>query len=146
MPEDDPKHVLGDVIGPTDPLERALVEKIEIAEEFARRARALLELIHTGDGSPDTAKLSTNPQRYGGIDPYNATVFLLRKRNRALTEREIVADLLAGNVMTGSKKQTSKDKAENIKRSLKANVNNGKLKLLNERFGFPDWPEEMFTG
>jgi hypothetical protein len=143
--EDDPKHLLGDVIGPTDQLERVLVEKIEAAEEFVRRARALLEQIHGDGSSPDSARLATNPHRYAGIDPYNATVFLLRKRDRALTEKEIVTDLLAGNVMTGSKKQTAKDKAENIKRSLKANINNGKLKLINDRFGFPDWPDDMFN-
>jgi len=137
------KHVLNDVIGTTADLERVLLEKIEAAEEFLRTARELLDQIR-GDGSPESVSLSTNPDRYGGIDPYNATVFLLRKRNRALTENEIVADLLAGNVMTGSKKRTAKDNAENVKRSLKANVNNGKLKLLNERFGFPEWPNERF--
>jgi hypothetical protein len=56
-----------------------------------------------------------------------------------------VEELLAGNVMTGSKKETSKHKAENIKRSLKANVNNGNLKLKNDRFGLRDWTDEMFT-
>jgi hypothetical protein len=145
MPEDDPKHVLKDVIGPTDQLERVLAEKIEVAEEWLRRARALLELTRN-DGGGKGASLPSHLQPYAGIDPYNATVFLLRQRNRALSESEIVEALLAGNVMTGSKKQTPKDKAENVKRSLKANVNNGKLKLLNERFGFPTWSDEMFAG
>jgi len=138
---DDPNPPLHDVIGSTDQLKRVLLEKIEAAEEFLRRARALLEQIHGGNGS---GRLSRS-QRYGGVDPYPATVMLLREQNRALSEGEIVQELLAGNVMTGSKKQTTKHKAELIKKSLKANVNNTKLKLLNDRFGFPDWPEDMFT-
>jgi hypothetical protein len=145
MPEDDPKHVLKEVIGPTDQLERVLVEKIEIAEEWLRRARALLELTRN-DGSGSPVRPLSRTQRYARSDPYNATVILLREQNRALSETEIVDELLAGNVMTGSKKETPKHKAENIKRSLKANVNNGKLKLLNERFGFPDWTDERFGG
>ena len=135
--------MLHDIVGTTADLERVLLEKIEAAEEFLGTARELLDQIR-GDGSPDSVRLSTNPDRYGGIDPYNATVFLLRKKNRALSESDIVTDLLAGNVRTGSKKQTGKDNAENVKRSLKANVNNGKLRLLNGRFGFSEWPNEMF--
>ncbi len=142
---DDPKQTLKDVIGPTDQLERVLLEKIEAAEEFARRSRALLELIHGDTTGGNSVPLSRHPQRYARTDPYNATVFLLREQNRPLSEAEIVEELLDGNVMTGSKKQTEKHKAELIKKSLKANVNNTKLKLLNDRFGFPDWPDEMFT-
>ncbi len=142
---DDPKPPLDDVIGPTDQLERLLLEKIEAAEEFARRGRAFLQYIHGSDGTAGPVKLSTHPQRWARTDPYNATVFLLREQDRALSEAEIVEELLDGNVMTGSKKQTPKHKAELIKKSLKANVNNGKLKLLHDRFGFPDWPDEMFN-
>ena len=36
MPEDSPKPPLSDVIGPTDQLERVLLEKIKAAEEFVR--------------------------------------------------------------------------------------------------------------
>ena len=138
---DDPNPPLHDVIGSTDQLERVLLEKIEAAEEFLRRARALLEQLHARNG----AGMPSHTQRFAGIDPYNATVFLLRQKNRGLSQAEIVQELLAGDVMTGSKKQTTKHKAELIKKSLKANVNNTKLKLLNDRFGFPDWPDEMFT-
>jgi hypothetical protein len=138
------KHVLNDLIGSTDDLERVLLEKIEAAEQFARTARALLKQIHGSDNAANQVKLSRLPQRFAGVDPYNATVVLLREQNRPLSKEEIVEELLAGNVMTASRKQTPKDKAENVKRSLKANVNSGKLKLLNERFGFPDWPDEMF--
>ena len=136
----DPKQALNDVIGPTDHLERVLMDKIEAAEEFARRARALLEQIHGSNGG----RFSHSSQRYASIDPYPATVMLLREKNCALSEAEIVKELLAGNVMTGSKRQTPKHKAELIKKSLKANVNNTKLKLLKDRFGFPDRPNEMF--
>ena|SRR5215813_3751369 len=142
---DDPKQTLNDVIGPTDPLERILLEKIQAAEEFLRRARALLEQIHTGDGGGNPVRLSSHPQRYAIYDPLNATKTLLQEQNRPLSETEIVEELLNGNVMTGSKKQTSKHKAENIKRSLKANVNNGNLKMRNDRFGLSEWPDEMFT-
>ena len=138
---DDPKQTLNDVIGPTDPLERILLEKIQAAEEFLRRARALLELTRGSDGR---GKLSNHPQRYAIYDPLNATKILLQEQNRPLSETEIVEELLNGNVMTGSKKQTEKHKAELIKKSLKANVNNNKLKLRNDRFGFPDWPDELF--
>jgi hypothetical protein len=143
MPDEDPKQTLNHVIGPTDQLERVLLEKIQAAEEFLRRARALLAQIH-GDGSGSPVKFSTDAQRWARTDPYNATVILLREQNRALSKDEIVEELLAGNVTTGSKKQTPKHKAELIKKSLSANVNNGNLKLMNERFGFPDWPDEMF--
>jgi hypothetical protein len=142
---DDPKQVLNDVIGATDHLERVLLEKIEAAEEWLRQARALLELTRGDATGTNPVRLSSHPQRYAGLDPYPATVILLREQNRALSKSEIVEELLAGNVMTGSKKQTPKHKAELIKKSLKANVNNTKLKLLNERFGCPDWPDEMFT-
>ena len=138
---DDPKQTLNDVIGPTDPLERILLEKIQAAEEFLRRARALLELTRGSDGR---GKLSNHPQRYAIYDPLNATKILLQEQNRPLSETEIVEELLNGNVMTGSKKQTQKHKAELIKKSLKANVNNNKLKLRNDRFGFRDWPDELF--
>ncbi len=141
---DDRKQTLNDVIGSTDHLERLLLEKVELAEKFARSARALLELIHGADGS-DPAKLSSHPQRYSIFDPFNATKILLGEQNRALSEDEIVQELIDGNVTTGSKKQTSKHKAENIKRSLKANVNNGNLKMKNDRFGLSEWPDEMFT-
>jgi len=47
--------------------------------------------------------------------------------------------------MTGSKKQTTKHKAELNKRPLKANANNAKLKLLNDSFGLAEWPDEMFS-
>ena len=140
---DDTKPPLDDVIGPTDQLERVLLEKIEAAEEFARRGRALLDHIHGNDGR---GRLSRHPQRYTSLDPYPATVILLREQNRALSKDEIVEELLAGKVQTGSKKGTPKHKAEVIKKSLSANVNNGNLKLMNDRFGFPDWPNEMFNG
>ena len=138
------KHVLNDVIGATDDLERVLLEKIEAAEEFVRKARSLLEQIRGSDGAADQVRLSRRPQRFAGVDPYNATVVLLREQNRPLSKEEIVEELLAGNVTTASKKQTPKHRAAHIKKSLKANVNNAKLKLLNDRFGFPDWPNEMF--
>lgn len=140
---DDRKQSLNDVIGSTDHLERVLLEKIEAAEEFLRKARALLEQLQ-GPGR-NGAGILPPTQRYAGIDPYNATVFLLRQKNRPLSRGEIVEELLAGNVMTGSKKQTTKHKAELVKKSLKANVNNTKLKLLNDRFGLAEWPDEMFT-
>lgn len=139
------KHVLNDAIGSTDDLERVLLEKIEAAEEFVRTARALLKQIHGSDDAASQVRLSKHPHRFTGVDPYNATVVLLREQNRSLSKEEIVEQLLAGNVMTGSKKQTPKHKAELVKKSLKANFNNGKLKLLNDRFGFPDWLDEMFT-
>jgi dTDP-4-amino-4,6-dideoxygalactose transaminase len=142
---DDPKHTLNDLIGPTDHLERVLLEKIEAAEEWLRRARALLELTRGDATAANPVRLSSHPQRYASLDPYPATVILLREQNRALSKDEIVEELLAGNVQTGSKKGTTKHKAEVIKKSLKANVNNTNLKLLNERYGFPDWPDEMFT-
>src|SRR5215471_11022545 len=130
---DDPKQRLNDVIGSTDPLERILLEKIQAAEEWLRRARALLELTRGSDGK---GKLSNHPQRYAIYDPLNATKILLQEQNRPLSETEIVEELLNGNVMTGSKKQTEKHKAD---------VNNNKLKLRNDRFGFPDWPDEKFA-
>jgi hypothetical protein len=133
---------LKDVIGPTDQLERVLLERIEAAEEFARMGRALLERIRGGAAKPP--KPSKNTQRYAGIDPYPATVILLRDQERPLLQEEIVEELMAGNVMTGSKSQSPKHKAELIKKSLKANVNNGKLKMLNGRFGFPNWKDELF--
>jgi hypothetical protein len=141
---DDATHPLKDVIGPTDQLERVLLERIEAAEEFARMGRALLARIHGGGPDARPARLSRHPQRYSGLDPYPATVILLRDQERPLLPGEIVEELLAGNVMTGSKSQRPKHKAELIKKSLKANVNNGKLKMLNGRFGFPDWRDEMF--
>ena len=71
-------------------------------------------------------------------------MILLRDQERPLLQDEIVEELMAGNVMTGSKSQSPKHKAELIKKSLKANVNNGKLKMLNGRFGFPNWKDELF--
>ena len=138
----DPNQPLKDVIGPTDQFEHVLLEKIEAAEEFARMGRALLERIRGGAGK--SARTPKRPQRYAGIDPYPATVMLLREQERPLSQGEIVEELMAGNVMTGSQSQKPKHKAELIKKSLKANVNNGKLKMLNGRFGFPDWKDELF--
>ena len=139
------KHELDGILGATDDLERVLLEKIEAAEEFARMGRALLKQIHGCDGVANQGGLPRLPRRFAGVDPYNATVVLLREQNRPLSKEEIVEELLAGNVMTASKKQTPKHRAELIKKSLKANVNNGKLKFLNGRFGFLDWPNQMFT-
>src|SRR5262249_2662538 len=138
----DASQPLKDVIGPTDQLEHVLLEKIEAAEEFARMGRALLERIQ-GKAAPRTAR-SKRPQRYAGLDPYPATVILLRDQERPLSQAEIVEELMAGDVMTGSKSQQPKHKAELIKKSLKANVNNGKLKMLNGRFGFPAWRDDLF--
>jgi hypothetical protein len=138
----DTSQPLKDVIGSTDQLERVLIEKIEAAEEFARMGRALLERIH-GKASARSAR-PKRPQRYAGLDPYPATVILLRDQERPLSQAEIVEELMAGDVMTGSKSQKPKHKAELIKKSLKANVNNGKLKMLNGRFGFPAWRDDLF--
>jgi len=137
----DTSQPLKDVIGSTDQLERVLLEKIEAAEEFARMGRALLERIH---GKSAARPRSKRPQRYAGLDPYPATVILLRDQERPLSQAEIVEELMAGDVMTGSKSQKPKHKAELIKKSLKANVNNGKLKMLNGRFGFPAWRDDLF--
>jgi hypothetical protein len=138
-----PQKELEAVTGPNDDLVRILAEKVAKAEQFLRDARPLLNTLLTGSGRPSAA-----PNRYANLAPWPAMVVMFQEQKRAMTEQEIVEELVDGQVMTGAKQQTNKARAENVKRAIKANVNNGNLRSMKvagvEKYGLKDWEDSFF--
>lgn len=133
--------IIDSVIGPSDEFEKSLREKVEAAREFVRAGEELLRTMH----SKPTMLRPHDPERYAKLLPWPAMTVLFTDVKRALTEEEIIEELADGHVLTGAQEQSHKTRAENVKRSIAANVNNGNLKRLNDKIGLAEWDESFFS-
>lgn len=123
-----------------DDLERLLRQKIDAAEDFARKGKQLLAAMSGGiESVADT-------QRYKDLSPEPAAaLFFNSSRGHALSKEELVDELMEGNVKTNSPKIEYRAKRGNVRRSIEAQMATGKIKVVADKLGHPDWPDDKFT-
>lgn len=134
------RTALEGAIGPMDELERQLRERIAAAEDFIRISKQLLATMSGG------VEATVDPQRYKALNPEPAAaLFFSSSRARPLTKEELVDELMDGNVKTNAPKTEPKAKRGNVKRSIEQQMATGKIKVVGDKLGHPDWPDEKFN-
>ncbi len=138
----EPKTALQEAIGSTNDLERLLVEKLDAAKDFVRKAEELLQILR----GEQTKAL--DPNRYKGLNPEAAMkVFFNSKRARAMTKEELVEELVTGNIRTKAANETIKTKHANAKRSIEAQLlkKKSEYRKVGDKIGPKDWQDQRFS-